>query len=104
MTGTTVTGSIASGEVFDLTSTTGQTAMTSSGMGQRPVGDPHRRPIPVVRSARGDELQFHLDGGYLSFDESGRLDSNAVAMRVVETMNAWISRIAPSACRRRTSE
>jgi hypothetical protein len=30
----------------------------------------------------------HLDGGYLSFDENGQLDTNAVAKRVVDTMNA----------------
>jgi hypothetical protein len=45
--------------------------------------------LSVYYEWRGDELLYHLDGGYLSFDESGRLDSNAVAMRVVETMNAW---------------
>jgi hypothetical protein len=38
---------------------------------------------------RGDELLCHLDGGYLSFDENGQLDTNAVATRVVDTMNAW---------------
>ena len=45
--------------------------------------------MSVYYEWRGDKLLCHLDGGYLSFDESGRLDSNAVAMRVVETMNAW---------------
>jgi hypothetical protein len=38
---------------------------------------------------RGDKLLCHLDGGYLSFDENGQLDTNAVAIRVVDTMNAW---------------
>jgi hypothetical protein len=45
--------------------------------------------LSVYYERRGDELLCHLDGGYLSFDENGRLDSRAVAMRAVETMNAW---------------
>jgi hypothetical protein len=38
---------------------------------------------------RGDNLLCHIDGAYLSFDENGQLDTNAVAIRVVDTMNAW---------------
>jgi hypothetical protein len=37
---------------------------------------------------RGDELLCHLDGGYLSFDQIGRLDNTTVALRVVERINA----------------
>ena len=44
--------------------------------------------VSVCYEWRDDELRCHLDGGYLSFDENGQLDSSAVAMRVVETMNA----------------
>jgi hypothetical protein len=45
--------------------------------------------LSVYYEWRGDELLYHLDGGYLWFDGNGRLDTSAVAMRVVETMNAW---------------